>query len=104
MPSQPPFDRSVALACTLRTFRSRWLFVQCAHRQCGNVLIPIKAMLAERPERVGETLADAVVRIRCGSCKRRPAAIALLETHYGHLGFDTGGPQDKGWRLELHSI
>jgi hypothetical protein len=44
---QSPFDRSIALACTMRTLRGRWLHVQC---RCGQSSPnPVRLMLREEP-------------------------------------------------------
>jgi len=32
----------------------------------------------------------------------RPASVALVETSYGGLEEDSGGPSERGWRLVLH--
>ncbi len=101
MPSSlPPFDRAVALACTMQTLRGRWLTVRCG---CGaSSTPPIKLMLADRPELARATLADVLVSLRCHKCRARPASVALVETSYGGLEEGGGGPSERGWRLVLH--
>jgi hypothetical protein len=59
-------------------------------------------MLMERPELAQCTLADVLVNLRCHACRGRPASVALVETSYGGLEEDSGGPSERGWRLVLH--
>ncbi len=96
----PPFDRAVALACTMRTLRGRWLAVRC---HCGaSSTPPVKLMLVERPDLARSTLAVVLVSLRCHVCRGRPASVALVETSYGGLDEGGGGPAERGWRLVLH--
>lgn len=95
----PPYDRAVALACTLRTVRTRWLSVQC---RCNyHTPYPIRAMLAQHPGWAAQTIADTLVRLRCHGCGGRDRlTVHLCETAHGC------GPQSgtvrRGWVLLLH--
>ncbi len=52
----PPFNRTVALACTLDTVRTRWLDVRCA---CNDATPhPIRLMLTQNPALARQTPAD----------------------------------------------
>ncbi len=97
-PAAPPFDRTIALACTLQTVRGRWLHLRCG---CGTAEAqPVRLMIQNRPEAAAGTLADAVVRLRCGACGARPATVHLCQDGHGP-GPIVGGPE-TGWSLLLH--
>jgi hypothetical protein len=94
----PPFDRTIALACTMATLRARWLFVACG---CGTVqALPVRQMIQEDASAGGRTLADVVVHVRCHACRRRPATIHLCADAHGP-GPIRGGPE-PGWSVLLH--
>lgn len=95
----PPFDRVVALACTMRTLRGRWLNVRC---RCGHTTPnPVRLMLQEQPECGGQTLADVLVRLRCRGCQgRNRLTIHLCEDAHG-VGSLPRSIQ-PGWALLLH--
>ncbi len=81
MPPSAPYDRTIALACTLPALRTRWLYVRC---QCGaSHQHPINLTLLEKPAAARWTLADLVVRIRCLHCRGREVAVLLTEDHRG---------------------
>ena len=100
----PPFDRTIALACSMRTLRGRWLHVRCA---CGwSSPKPIRAMLIAGDVRPDQTLADAVVMTRCGNDRchdRRKVRMHLCETVWGTSppGKDIGW-REPGWAILLH--
>ncbi len=94
----PPFDRAVALACTMRTLRGRWLHIRC---HCGQTVPnPVRLMLREKPECAGQTAADVLVSLRCSRCLGRRLTVHLCEDAHGI------GSQPKstrpGWALLLH--
>ena len=98
MPSPtPPFDRAIALACTLQTLRGRWLYVRCACLASGSR--PVRLMLQNNPHAGRRTLADVLVRLRCDTCSARPASVHLTETA---LPPDVVGDVVPGWHLLLH--
>ena len=98
MPSPtPPFDRAVALACTLQTLRGRWLYMRCACLASSSH--PVRLMLQKEPAAARRTLADVVVHLRCNTCKARPTSVHLTERP---LPPDVEGDIVPGWHLLLH--
>lgn len=93
----PPFDRAIALACTLHTLRGRWLHVACACRASSSR--PICKLLAQDAAARGRSLADAVVLLRCDQCRARPCTVYLTENG---LPPDVIGHVQPGWRVLLH--
>ena len=94
----PPLDRAIALACTLRTLRGRWLYVRCrCGRSCPH---PVRLTLLERPERAGQTVADVLVGLRCTGCQGRRITVHLCEDAHG-VGSLPKAIQ-PGWALLLH--
>ena len=95
----PPYDRAIALACRLGTFRARWLYTRC---QCGHSTPrPVRLMLREQPGAAGQTLADVLVRLRCDGCQRRGwMTVHLCETAHG--AGPASGTVRRGWALLLH--
>ena len=72
-----PFDRAIALVCTLQTLRGRWLYVSCA---ClASSCRPVRLLLRDDPAAGRNTLANVLVRLRCDACKARPASVHLTE-------------------------
>jgi hypothetical protein len=97
MPSPPPFDRAIALACTMATLRARYLSVRCS---CGAVqTLPVRLMIQADLSAGTRSLADVVVHIRCYACRQRPAAIHLCADAHGP-GPLRGGPE-PGWSVLL---
>ena len=95
----PPFDRTVALACTLGTLRIRWLHVRCAC--CHATPRPIHLMLTENPALARQTLADTLVRLKCHGCHQRGRlTVHLCETPHG--AGPCSGVVRQGWALLLH--
>jgi hypothetical protein len=94
MPSQPPGDRAVILACSVRSLRSWCLDTHCP---CGrSVVMPLGLMVASG---LGElTIADVLVQLRCRQCGQRPAKATLLE--HGAAGA-RGIPGASGWVVPL---
>lgn len=94
----PPFDRAIALACTLPALRARWLYVRCA---CGaSHGLPIQLAMQENRGAERWSLADLVVRVRCKACSGKVLAIHLTEDHRAP-GPRIGGAS-PGWELLLH--
>ncbi len=95
----PPYDRTIALACTMHTLRGRWLHVRC---RCGHSTPhPVRLMLIEQPNWAGRTLADVLVNLRCRGCRgRRRLTIHLCEDAHG-VGSLPKSIQ-PGWALLLH--
>jgi hypothetical protein len=83
----PPFDRSLALACRLETFRAHWIEVQCCR---GIQHLPVRLVLAAEPKRGGRTLADSLIRSRCQACRARPASALLIDSVAGRAGRGRG--------------
>ena len=71
----PPFDRAIALACTLRTLRGRWFYVRCACRTSS--WHPVRLMLQDDPATACSIFADVLVRLRCGTS--RPPRVGALD-------------------------
>ena len=95
---QPPYDRPIALACTLATFESRWISARC---RCGDhTLHPVRLMLREQPALAGRTLADAAIRLRCTDCGGRELTLRLCENAHGPGPIS--GAVALGWALLLH--
>jgi hypothetical protein len=99
MPSAvPPYDRAIALACTMRTLRGRWLHVRC---RCGQSSPnPVRLMLREQPEYAGQTVADVLVSLRCRSCHGRRITVHLCEDAHGVGSLPKS--ITPGWTLLLH--
>ena len=100
MPSVvPPYDRPIALACTMHTLRGRWLNVRCG---CGHTTPhPVRLMLVEQPGSAGRTLADVLVNLRCQGCQGRSRlTIHLCEDAHG-VGARPRAVA-PGWALLLH--
>ena len=100
MPSAtPPFDRAIALACTMQILHDRWLYVRC--RCLASSCRPVRLTLCDNPGLARSTLADVLVRLRCDTCKARLASIHLTETP---LPPDVVGEVVPGWHLLLHGV
>ncbi len=99
MPSAtPPFDRVIALACTMRTLRGRWLHVRC---RCGrSTPHPVRLMLREDPACAAQTLADVLVALRCGGCQGRRVTVHLCQDAHGVGSLPKSIA--PGWALLLH--
>lgn len=99
MPSAvPPFDRAIALACTMRTLRGRWLHVRCSCGQSNPN--PVRLMLLENPASAGQSVADVLVALRCGRCQGRRITVHLCQDAHGVGSL----PRSirPGWALLLH--
>ncbi len=58
-------------------------------------------MVTEQPDLAGQTLADALVRLRCHGCRRRDRlTVHLCETP--HAAGPQSGTVTRGWALLLH--
>ena len=98
MPSAaPPFDRAIALACTMATLRGRWLHVRCGCLHLSS--LPVRLLLAQGRAAAGQPLADLLVHLRCDACGARPASVHLTETA---LPPGVRGDVVPGWCLLLH--
>ena len=96
--ASPPYDRAIALACTMHTLRGRWIYVTC---RCGaRQSRPVRMMLTEQPTTAARTLADVVVHLRCHSCSGRPVSVHLAETALGPG--PVSGRVEAGWSVLLH--
>jgi len=95
MPEQPPGDRAVILACSVRSLRQYVLGVQCV---CGRTVHAPLLLMAANRQLAGQTIADVVVQLRCRQCGQRPTSIALLEhgaaRAHGRIGA-------QGWWVTL---
>ncbi|MGI4939906.1 MAG: hypothetical protein ACRYHQ_04970, partial [Janthinobacterium lividum] len=93
-----PYDRTIALACTLPALRARWLYVRCT---CGaSHGLPISLAMQENPAAARWTLADLVVRVWCKECRGKALTVHLTEDHRAP-GPQVGGPLPE-WALLLH--
>ena len=81
------------------TLRGRWLHIRC---RCGDSAShPVKLMLREQPERLGQTAADVLVTLRsAGRQGRHRLAIHLFE--YGHGIGALPKSVKPGWALPPH--
>ena len=100
MPDQPPGDRVIILACTVRSLRRWCVATQC---QCGrSVVMPLQLMVASGFGHL--TMADVLVRLLCRQCGQPPSKAALLEHGaagaHGRMG-DPGRGGATGWVVEL---
>lgn len=59
----------------------------------------MRLILRDDPTIARSTLADVLVRLRCDTCKARPASVHLTETA---LPPDVIGDVVPGWHLLLH--
>jgi hypothetical protein len=89
-PSQPPGDRALILACSVRRLRRWWLEVRCP---CHVVHLPLRQMAMHR-EVAAQSLADVLVQLRFQKCGQRPIRVALEEDAAagppGRMGGGTG--------------
>ena len=100
MPSAtPPFDRAIALACTMATLRGRWLHVQCGCAYLSS--FPVRLLLANGQAAAGQPLADLLVRLRCDACGARPVSVHLTEAAYPPA---VRGDVVQGWQMLLHGV
>ena len=95
---QPPYDRAVALACTLATFEGRWISARCRCQM--HTLHPVRLLLHEQPAAAGRSLADAAIRLRCTGCGGREMTLHLCQD--GHGPGPLVGLTKAGWALLLH--
>jgi hypothetical protein len=80
-PAPPPYDRALALACRLGTFRDLWLCCVCPQH---TRMLPINLMCRTK-SLAQSSLADVLVRLRCEECHQRPQSIALQKMAiFGH--------------------
>lgn len=92
-----PFDRIIALACTVRILRGRFLYVRCA---ClASTIWPVRLLLERHSAVSGRTLADMIVVLRCARCGARPQSVHLTEAPYPPDVRDDVVP---GWNILLH--
>jgi hypothetical protein len=94
----PPFDRALALAARLETFRTHWIEVTCCR---GTQQMPVRLVLAADPRRGDRTLADFLIRLRCQACGARPASAVLVDSVAGQAAARAGYGAPGGWRLSL---
>ncbi len=92
--SQPPGDRALILACSVRRLRRWWLDVRCP---CHVVHLPLRQMAMHR-ELARQTIADVLVQLRCAKCGQRPIRVALEEDAAATAQDRMGG---YGWRVVL---
>jgi len=93
MPDQPPGDRAVLLACSIRTLRGFWIEATC----CRTVFLPLRVMASNRGL-ADRTLADVLVQLRCQHCHQRPGSAALMGDAAGRAA---GRLSPPGWRVAL---
>lgn len=95
---QPPYDRAIALACTLTTFEARWISARCRCQM--HTMNPVRLLLREQPAAARRSLADAAIRLRCTGCGGREMTLHLCEN--GHGPGPVSGDIKLGWALLLH--
>jgi hypothetical protein len=93
MPDQPPADRAIPLACSVRSLRRYCLEVRCGSRV---VHIPLRLMAASGA--AGLTMAEVLLRLRCERCGERPGSVALEEDAAAGTPGRMGA---SGWRVVL---
>ena len=94
MSDQPPGDRAILLACSVRTLRGFWIEARC----CRTVFLPLRLMAGNRGL-ADRTLADVLVLLRCQHCRQRPANAALVGDAAGQASGRAGSA--PGWRVLL---
>ena len=92
-----PFNRTIALACTMATLRGRWLHARCRCEHLSS--LPIRLLLASGYAAAGQPLADLLVRLRCDGCGARPVTVHLTEAAYP---LAVRGSVVQGWQMLLH--
>jgi hypothetical protein len=95
MPDQPPGDRALLLACSVRSLRQHVLDAEC---RCGRTVHFPLMLMAQHRQLAGLTIADIVVQLRCKNCGERPVRVALLE-HGAARAHGRMGAQ--GWWVPL---
>src|SRR5579871_3261294 len=70
-----PSDRDMALAAPLADLSAGWLSVRCA--RCGISYLPLRKLAGRYG--AGTRLGELLPRLRCRTCRRRPAEIALVD-------------------------
>jgi hypothetical protein len=94
MSAQPPGDRAVLLACSVRTLRGFWIEATC----CRTTFLPLRLMVSNRGL-ADRTLADVLVLLRCQKCHQPPPSAALVGDAAGQASGRSGSP--AGWRVVL---
>ena len=99
MADQPPGDRAVILACSIRSLRDYVLDAECACGRC--VHYPLGLMAAAGV--AGMTIASLIVQLRCKNCGKRPVRVALLEHGTAGMALTTfdGSAGSSGWVVPL---
>lgn len=93
MSDQPPGDRAVLLAYSIRTLRGFWIETRC----CRTTFLSLRIMASNRGL-ADRTLADVLVLLRCQRRHRRPGSAALV----GDAGGGAHGRlSPPGWRVVL---
>jgi hypothetical protein len=93
-PSQPPGDRALILACSVRRLRRWRLGVRCP---CRTIHIPLP-MMAANGALAGQTIADVLVQFRCERCGQKPIWVALEEDAAATSPHRMGA---HGWQVVL---
>ena len=99
MDDQPPGDRAVILACSVRSLRRWQLATQCASGR--SVVMPLQLMVASGLG--GLTIASVLVQLRCKNCGKRPPKARLLQDSSAgtpRLGYDNK-LATTGWVVPL---
>jgi hypothetical protein len=97
--TQPPGDRAVILACTVRSLREYVLEAECACGRC--VHYPLNLLAASGLASL--TMASVIVQLRCKTWGQRPVRAALLENGTAGMpltAFD-GSALASGWVVPL---
>lgn len=112
--AEPPFDRAIALGCTMATLSVEPLPwpVQWPPFAGSTFMSGVAAThhtvfrsgfcCWKQPAAATQTLADVVVRVRCKACRGRPRAVYLAEDARGP-GPLSGGVE-PGWSVLLQGV
>jgi hypothetical protein len=90
----PPGDRTLLLACSVRSLRKWWLEVRCS---CKTQFMPLRLM-ASNHELARLSLADVLIQLRCEKCREPPKIVVIVEDPAGNAAGRIAPP---GWRVVL---
>ncbi len=86
--SEPPYDRSLALAAQVQTMRDHFLEVSCG---CGDRRVIALGVMARDRKLATATLAHVALKITCRGCHRGPDEVHLCATIHGRVAATFGG-------------
>lgn len=86
--SEPPYDRSLALAAQVQTMRDHFLEVSCG---CGERRVIALGVMARDRKLAAATLAHVALKITCHGCSTGPDEVYLCATINGRNAPMFGG-------------